>query len=110
MLRVPHGDAGYPERSAKSRTCRTPSQPWGCIGFFASGGDVTKTAASDDLRRVERWRVDVTAGPSRGKVMRLEQPLLRVGSAESNDLVIDDPNVSRNHLEVRVHPTGLHVR
>lgn len=46
-------------------------------------------------------RLEVLSGPSAGKVIETEKDLVRVGSAPGNDLVLDDPEVSRSHLELR---------
>jgi DNA-binding NtrC family response regulator len=70
----------------------------------------TKTLAGRDQRRVGRWRIDVTAGPGRGVVLRLEQGAVRVGSSPSNQIVLEDARVSRHHLEIEAGPGGLRVR
>jgi transcriptional regulator with GAF, ATPase, and Fis domain len=70
----------------------------------------TKTSAAQDARLVRRWRIEVIAGPSKGLARQVSEGVLRIGSAESNDLVIDDRKISREHLEVEILPTGLHVR
>src|SRR5437764_7679991 len=48
-------------------------------------------------------RVSVARGPGEGKSVDTSHPLIRIGSAEDNDLVISDRSVSRHHLEVRRH-------
>jgi transcriptional regulator with GAF, ATPase, and Fis domain len=70
----------------------------------------TKTSAGQDTRRVRRWRIAVTAGPSKGLVLPLTEGIVRVGSADTNEIVLKDPKISRVHIEVEVLPTGLRVR
>jgi transcriptional regulator with GAF, ATPase, and Fis domain len=69
----------------------------------------TKTSADRAPRLVRRWRIEVTAGPSKGLARQVSEGVLRIGSADSNDLVLDDRKISREHLEVEILPTGLHV-
>lgn len=52
----------------------------------------------------------VEAGPDRGVRRQLQMQRTRVGSAATNDLVLSDPQVSRQHLELRVTDQGLLVR
>ena len=63
-----------------------------------------------DPRRVRRWRVEVTGGASAGASVSVGEGIVRVGGAEDNDLVLDDPKVSRRHLELEAAPAGLRVR
>jgi transcriptional regulator with GAF, ATPase, and Fis domain len=58
---------------------------------------------------VRRWRIEVTAGPSKGLTRTVSDGIVRIGSAESNDLVLDDRQISRNHLEVEIRPIGLQI-
>ena len=60
--------------------------------------------------KIRRWVVRVLNGPQSGTSITLERGSLLVGSAASNDLVLDDPCVSRAHLEVRLLERGLQVR
>jgi DNA-binding NtrC family response regulator len=70
----------------------------------------TRTLAQRDPRRVHRWALRVTAGPSQGAAVVVEQGTVRVGSAPANDLVVDDERVSRRHLEIEIRPDGPIVR
>ncbi len=72
--------------------------------------DGTKTSVSRDTRRVRRWRIEITAGASKGLSKQVSEGVVRIGTAESNDLVLDDRRISRTHLEVEVSPTGVQVR
>lgn len=40
---------------------------------------------------------------SSSKVYSFENPVIKIGRLEDNDLIIDDPRVSRNHAELRFH-------
>jgi transcriptional regulator with GAF, ATPase, and Fis domain len=70
----------------------------------------TKTSAGRNNRRVRRWRIAVTLGPSKGLVTKLGEGLIRVGSADTNEVTLEDPKISRVHIEVELLPTGLRVR
>jgi two-component system, NtrC family, response regulator GlrR len=70
----------------------------------------TKTAAGQDTRRVRRWRVTVTAGPSKGLTKQVSEGIFRIGSADTNDIVLKDRKISRVHIEVEALPHGLRVR
>ncbi len=41
------------------------------------------------------------SGPLEGRVQRLEADRIRIGRRSDNDLIIDDPHVSRVHAELR---------
>jgi DNA-binding NtrC family response regulator len=70
----------------------------------------TKTSAGREPSRVRRWRIAVTAGPSKGLTVPLEKGIVRIGSADTNELVLLDRKISRAHVEVEVLPAGLRVR
>jgi len=72
--------------------------------------DGTKSVAFKPGRSVERWRIEVMSGPSKGLVKRFAEGVIRLGSAKSNDVVIDDGKVSRHHLVLEVKGTGLRAR
>ena len=46
-------------------------------------------------------RVEVVEGPDRGRSAEASGPSLSIGTAQDNDLVLQDPSVSRYHLELR---------
>ena len=50
---------------------------------------------------VQTLSVVVTAGPHAGKTVVSERDVLTIGSATGNDLVLEDPTVSRFHVELR---------
>jgi transcriptional regulator with GAF, ATPase, and Fis domain len=72
--------------------------------------DATKTSATNDPRRVRRWRIEVIAGASKGQFHQATDGVVHLGSAPDNDVVLDDPKISRKHLDVEILPTGLKVR
>ena len=47
-------------------------------------------------------KLSVIAGPARGKEIIARRGIIRVGTSEDNDLVINDDSVSRRHLELRL--------
>jgi len=53
--------------------------------------------------------VEVTEGPDAGASASSESEALTVGTAETNDLVLTDPTVSRFHLELRRGDDGILV-
>src|SRR5262245_41337818 len=61
-------------------------------------------------RSIERWRIEVMSGPSKGLVKRFAEGVVRIGSAKSNDIVLEDGKVSRHHLVLEVRATGLRAR
>ncbi len=72
--------------------------------------EVTKTAATRALRPIASWRVEVQSGRSKGLVRCFGEGVIRVGSADSNELVLDDKKVSRHHLLLELRPSGLKAR
>lgn len=57
-----------------------------------------------------RVRVRVTAGPAAGQERLLEAGSLIIGSSAGADIRIDDPRVSRTHLEISLVGAGVRVR
>jgi transcriptional regulator with GAF, ATPase, and Fis domain len=72
--------------------------------------DPTHTASRGALRFVTRWRIEVSDGPAKGLVHQVTAGIVTVGSAATNDIVLDDRKVSRHHVEIDVRPSGLRVR
>ena len=58
---------------------------------------------------VETLRIEVLAGPEPGAIVTTEDDALHIGSAESNQVVLDEPTVSRFHVELTRHPDGILV-
>ncbi len=59
---------------------------------------------------VRRFRLTVVDGPARGVTWQSTTDRCSIGSHIRNDLVIDDPTVSRFHCEVLVDESGVRVR
>ena len=60
--------------------------------------------------RVHRFRLAVVEGPATGAVWEGGAPRCAIGTGPDNDLVVDDPTVSRFHCEVVAGPRGLWLR
>ena len=63
------------------------------------------TRSGREVRVLQSYLVEVEGG----KPLRVVEPVLRVGSHESNDLVLDDETVSKHHLEVTITPSGYRI-
>ena len=72
-------------------------------------GDATKTATMHSWK-VRRWRIEVRSGPSQGLQRMVTSGTVRLGSDPRADLVLDDPLVSREHLEAEIEPGRARVR
>jgi transcriptional regulator with PAS, ATPase and Fis domain len=74
--------------------------------------DDATTRVSRERRglRIPSVELVVIDGPSRGKTKLLRGGAARIGSAEGNDLRVEDPTVSRVHCEVRAREGGVTVR
>jgi two-component system, NtrC family, response regulator GlrR len=59
---------------------------------------------------VRRFRLRVIEGPALGTIWDSQGESCAVGSHASNDLVIDDPTVSRFHCALHVDADGVRVR
>jgi DNA-binding NtrC family response regulator len=72
---------------------------------------VTRLVGRDGgaVRVMQTWAIEVLAGPSRGQRARVESTRFRIGSHPANDLVLDDPTVSKHHVELRVTEAGYKV-
>src|SRR5262245_29780416 len=62
------------------------------------------------VRRVRRFRLVVVDGPLAGRTYESTGQSCAVGSHPSNDLVIDDPSVSRFHCELAVEAAGMRLK
>src|SRR5689334_18263736 len=65
--------------------------------------------AENDEPKVRRWRVDVVAGPDRGKQLLVDSPTITIGSDEESAFVLSDPAVSRKHVRLELLATGVRV-
>jgi pSer/pThr/pTyr-binding forkhead associated (FHA) protein len=62
-----------------------------------------------EVRLIQTCAVEILSGPDVGKSAKMDKPLYRIGSHESNDLVLADDSVSKHHLEIAVVPDGYRV-
>ncbi|MCB1715853.1 MAG: sigma 54-dependent Fis family transcriptional regulator [Candidatus Competibacteraceae bacterium] len=67
---------------------------------------------TDDSRRIEFEAVDivVNGGPDTGLQGSYSLPVIRIGTALDNDIVLTDRAVSRHHAEIHVTKQGLLIR
>jgi two-component system response regulator GlrR len=75
--------------------------------------DGNATAPVADLlgaRAVGRFQLRIGEGPAAGKSWVSSGDHCSIGSEPSNDLVIEDPTVSRFHCEIRIDARGARVR
>jgi transcriptional regulator with GAF, ATPase, and Fis domain len=75
---------------------------------MSDDGSRTVTAYAARSRAPSTRYVEITS-PGTPPVLRVRDGVVRIGREASNDIVIDDPFVSRAHLEVRVYPQGVEV-
>jgi len=54
-----------------------------------------------DLLQVETCRLVVVEGPNVGQELLFTKPIVRLGTNEKNDLILDDNTISRFHCEIR---------
>jgi len=59
---------------------------------------------------LRKCQLVVVDGPNRGKKLLLNKDVTTVGKRETNDLVITDATVSRNHLEIKYAEDNLLLR
>jgi DNA-binding NtrC family response regulator len=74
-------------------------------------GNLYRVVAKDgaEVRLMHTCAVEILSGPDVGKSARIDKPLYRIGSHESNDLVLSDDSVSKHHLEISVVPDGYRI-
>lgn len=80
----------------------------------SSSGDGTQiivtTSAAAGRVQFEAIELRVIAGPDAGLELSLGIPVVRIGTAVENDVVLTDRAVSRRHAEVRMTAEGLLLR
>jgi len=67
---------------------------------FESKTAVLKVDDTPDVVSLRKCQLVVMDGPGRGDKITLNKNLIKVGKRDTNDMVIKDKAVSRNHLEV----------
>jgi DNA-binding NtrC family response regulator len=79
--------------------------------FFSSGTEIIAAASQSQLRvQFEAIELRVVSGSDAGLEISLGLPILRIGTAPDNDVVLTDRAVSRRHAEIRMTPSGLLLR
>ena len=79
--------------------------------FFGDGTEVIVAASQSQLRvQFEAIELRVVSGPDAPLEVSLGLPVLRLGTAPDNDVVLTDRAVSRRHAEIRMTPAGLLLR
>ncbi|MBL9103023.1 MAG: sigma 54-interacting transcriptional regulator [Myxococcales bacterium] len=73
------------------------------------GGTVADDRPRGGPLDVRRFHITVVEGPGRGLVWRSEAARCSIGAHRSNDVVLEDPTVSRFHCEVVAEADGLRV-
>jgi DNA-binding NtrC family response regulator len=59
-------------------------------------------------RRIQTYRLNISSPDER--TVEVSAPLLRVGTRKGNDLVVEDPTVSRLHFEIVIDGIGHRLR
>jgi DNA-binding NtrC family response regulator len=67
---------------------------------FESKTEILKIDETPEVVSLRKCQLVVVEGPSRGKKIALNKNLIKVGKRESNDFVVIDKTVSRNHFEI----------
>jgi two-component system response regulator GlrR len=67
------------------------------------------TARTRDLL-IRTLRIEVSAGPDRGRSLEIDEDEVTVGTDASASLVLSDPTVSRMHFAIRPQPEGWELR
>ncbi|MBI5509602.1 MAG: sigma 54-dependent Fis family transcriptional regulator [Deltaproteobacteria bacterium] len=68
------------------------------------------TAADTGELAARRWRIEVIAGPDRGRAIDREGGTIIVGTHPDTDLALTDGTVSRYHVELRLLAEGVLLR
>lgn len=67
---------------------------------FESKTEILKLDDSPEVVSLRKCQLVVTEGPSKGSKINLNKGLTKVGKRETNDLILLDKTVSRNHFEI----------
>jgi hypothetical protein len=88
--------AASESRSTKGKSAEIRSLPVPSEGI--PGGTVVGGRNASDALRVQRYRLSVESGASLGQSYDLLEAETRVGKAPENDIVLENPTVSRAHF------------
>ena len=61
------------------------------------------------MTSISRSALWVRGGPNNGSTINLGDGLTLIGRAETNDIVVDEPNVSRQHAGLRSTDSGFWI-
>src|SRR4051812_7237114 len=75
---------------------------------MSDAGGKTVTAHAARFKAPSTRFVEITS-PGNPAVLRVREGVIKIGREAGNQIVIEDPFVSRVHLEVRVYPHGVEV-
>ena len=67
---------------------------------FEGKTELLKMDEIPDVVSLRKCQLVVVDGPNRGKKLTLNKNITKVGKRESNDLILADKTVSRNHVEI----------
>ncbi|MBT3182225.1 MAG: sigma 54-dependent Fis family transcriptional regulator [Deltaproteobacteria bacterium] len=77
---------------------------------FEGKTELLKIDEIPDVVSLRKCQLVVVDGPNRGKKLTLNKNLTKIGKRETNDLVIVDKTVSRNHLEIEYSSDSFLLR
>ena len=77
---------------------------------FEHKTDIIKLDEGSTVISLRKCQLVVTDGPGRGTKLTLNKNLIKVGMRETNDLVLPDKTVSRNHLEIEYESDSFLLR
>src|SRR5262249_29321807 len=106
---------GKPDLVCYVERVSSGEKPASARGQLAGEHSALETLPAGDAIRmpvatVRRFHLTVVEGPKVGLTYQSRQDVCSIGSHPSNDLVIEDPTVSRFHCEIRITPQGTVVR
>ena len=78
-------------------------------GDFGSGTWLSKREGASGALRIRKCRLEVTAGPDKGKSEILASSELTIGR-DGADFVLSDKKVSHLHAEIRLEKHGYRLR
>lgn len=77
---------------------------------FESKTELLKLDEVPDVVSLRKCQLVAVDGPSRGKKLSLNKNLIKIGKRETNDMVLIDKTVSRNHLEIEYSADSFLLR
>ncbi|MBI4124780.1 MAG: sigma 54-interacting transcriptional regulator [Deltaproteobacteria bacterium] len=77
---------------------------------FETKTDLLKVDEAPEVVSLRKCQLVVIEGPNKGKKITLNKNLVSVGKRETNDIVLADKTVSRNHLEIEYQSDSFLLR